>query len=70
MCKHIFIIFLILQLPLSYQIHKDGSLVIHDIQHADRGNYTCAVENAYGKDEISYSVNVRGNKPNKLNIYW
>lgn len=56
---------LILQLPFSPQIHKDGSLVIHDIQHSDRGNYTCAVENTHGKDEISYAVNVRGNNPHK-----
>jgi len=66
----IFIIVPILQLPPSPQINKDGSLIIHDIQHSDRGNYTCAVENTHGKDEISYAVNVRGNKPNKLNMYW
>lgn len=53
-------------LNVSYTVHikinKDGSLVIHDVQHSDRGNYTCAVENMHGKDEISYAVNVRGNK--------
>lgn len=42
-----------------YQINKDGSLVIHDVQHSDRGNYTCAVENTHGKDEISYAIHVR-----------
>lgn len=35
---------------------------IYDIQHSDRGNYTCSVENTYGKDEITYVINVRGNK--------
>lgn len=42
------------------QINKDGSLDIHDAQHSDRGNYTCAVENVHGRDAIFYSVNVRG----------
>jgi len=69
MCMHIFLTVLILQLPPSPQINKDGSLIIHDIQHSDRGNYTCAVENTHGKDEISYAVNVRGNKKLKVIKY-
>ncbi|XP_050441202.1 cell adhesion molecule Dscam2 isoform X2 [Adelges cooleyi] len=53
-----------------YQINKDGALVIHDVQHTDRGNYTCFVENTHGKDEIVYTVNVRvPPPPPKLSIH-
>ncbi|VVC29919.1 Fibronectin type III,Immunoglobulin subtype,Immunoglobulin-like domain,Immunoglobulin-like [Cinara cedri] len=53
-----------------YQINKDGSLAILDVQHSDRGNYTCAVENTHGKDEIVYSVNVRvPPSPPKLTVH-
>lgn len=39
-------------------IAKNGTLVIRDCQRADQANYTCSVENTWGKDHISYSVHV------------
>jgi hypothetical protein len=45
---------------IFFQINKDGSFLIKDIQHSDEGNYSCAVENEHGKDEIVYSIKVRG----------
>ncbi|PSN42210.1 hypothetical protein C0J52_11247 [Blattella germanica] len=44
----------------DYDINKDGSFLIKDIQHSDEGNYSCSVENQHGNDEIVYSVKVRG----------
>ncbi|KAK6630670.1 hypothetical protein RUM43_014659 [Polyplax serrata] len=38
------------------QLHKDGSLIIKDVQKIDQGNYSCSVENAHGKDEITYNL--------------
>lgn len=38
---------------------KNGTLYIRDCQRADEGNYTCSVENTWGKDEITYSIKVR-----------
>ncbi|XP_050541670.1 cell adhesion molecule Dscam2 isoform X2 [Daktulosphaira vitifoliae] len=53
-----------------YQINKDGSLVISDIQHSDKGNYTCFVENNHGKDVIIYSINVKvPPSPPKLSVH-
>jgi hypothetical protein len=43
-----------------FQINKDGSFLIKDIQHSDEGNYSCTVENVHGSDEIVYSIRVRG----------
>ncbi|XP_065214717.1 cell adhesion molecule Dscam1 isoform X2 [Planococcus citri] len=42
-----------------FEINKDGSLIIYDIQRTDGSNYTCYVENIHGKDEIIYSIIVR-----------
>jgi hypothetical protein len=46
-----------------FQINKDGSFLIKDIQHSDEGNYSCSVENVHGSDEIVYSIRVRGMLP-------
>jgi hypothetical protein len=43
-----------------FQINKDGSFLIKDIQHSDEGNYSCTVENVHGSEEIVYSIRVRG----------
>lgn len=40
-------------------IAKNGTLSIRDCQYTDSGNYTCNVENNWGKDEIMYSIVVR-----------
>lgn len=39
-------------------ISKNGTLLIKDCQRADEANYTCSVENTYGKDQITYTVRV------------
>ncbi|XP_046662354.1 Down syndrome cell adhesion molecule-like protein Dscam2 isoform X5 [Homalodisca vitripennis] len=49
----------VLQSNGRYQISKEGTLHIRDIQHADSGNYTCYVENTHGKDDIVYTIHVR-----------
>lgn len=41
-------------------MNKEGALHIRDIQHSDSGNYTCYVENTHGKDDIVYTIHVRG----------
>ncbi|EEB12183.1 down syndrome cell adhesion molecule, putative, partial [Pediculus humanus corporis] len=38
------------------QVQNDGSLIIKDVQKMDEGNYSCSVENVYGKDEIIYNL--------------
>lgn len=40
-------------------IAKNGTLNIREVQATDAGNYTCSVENTWGKDEIVYSVVVK-----------
>lgn len=40
-------------------ISKNGTLSIKDCQNSDGGNYTCAVENSWGKDEIVYNIIVK-----------
>lgn len=39
-------------------IVKNGTLFIRDCQRADEANYTCSVENTWGKDHITYSIRV------------
>ena len=39
-------------------IAKNGTLFIKDCQRADEANYTCSVENTWGKDHITYSIRV------------
>lgn len=40
-------------------IAKNGTLLIRDSMSTDEGNYTCTVENTWGKDEIVYSIIVK-----------
>lgn len=40
-------------------IAKNGTLTIKDSQHGDSGNYTCSVENTWGRDEITYRVLIK-----------
>ncbi|CAH1965461.1 unnamed protein product [Acanthoscelides obtectus] len=39
-------------------VFPNATLLIKDIQSVDQANYSCAVENQYGKDEIVYSLKV------------
>ncbi|KAF7273797.1 hypothetical protein GWI33_013511, partial [Rhynchophorus ferrugineus] len=39
-------------------IMPNGTLIIKDIQSVDQANYSCAVENQYGRDDIIYSLKV------------
>lgn len=38
---------------------KNGTLFIRDSQSTDAGNYTCSVNNTWGKDEIVYTVVIK-----------
>lgn len=40
-------------------IAKNGTLLIRDSMSSDEANYTCSVENTWGKDEIIYNVIIR-----------
>ncbi|XP_055315262.1 cell adhesion molecule Dscam2 isoform X3 [Sitodiplosis mosellana] len=40
-------------------IAKNGTLFIRDCMSTDEGNYTCTVENTWGKDEIVYSIIIK-----------
>uniref|UniRef100_A0A1B0GF88 Down syndrome cell adhesion molecule-like protein Dscam2 n=1 Tax=Glossina morsitans morsitans TaxID=37546 RepID=A0A1B0GF88_GLOMM len=40
-------------------IAKNGTLYIRECQATDAGNYTCSVENTWGKDEIVYNIIVK-----------
>ncbi|XP_031619714.1 Down syndrome cell adhesion molecule-like protein Dscam2 isoform X2 [Contarinia nasturtii] len=40
-------------------IAKNGTLLIRDCMSTDEGNYTCTVENTWGKDEIVYSITIK-----------
>lgn len=39
-------------------VPPNATLIIKDIQSVDQANYSCSVENQYGKDEIIYSLKV------------
>ncbi|XP_060519429.1 cell adhesion molecule Dscam2 isoform X3 [Cylas formicarius] len=39
-------------------VMSNATLVIKDIQNVDQENYSCSVENQYGKDEIVYHLKV------------
>ncbi|XP_044744906.1 Down syndrome cell adhesion molecule-like protein Dscam2 isoform X2 [Coccinella septempunctata] len=39
-------------------ILPNATLVIKDVQSSDQANYSCIVENTYGRDEIVYSLKV------------
>ncbi|KAF1748404.1 hypothetical protein GCK72_024871 [Caenorhabditis remanei] len=34
----------------KYEVNSDGSLVIHDLDEKDEGNYTCSASNDFGQD--------------------
>ncbi|XP_036340383.1 Down syndrome cell adhesion molecule-like protein Dscam2, partial [Rhagoletis pomonella] len=40
-------------------IAKNGTLYIRECQAIDAGNYTCSVENTWGKDEIVYNIVIK-----------
>ncbi|KAH9632597.1 hypothetical protein HF086_001840 [Spodoptera exigua] len=48
-----------LESTLRKNVTSDGSLVISMTQYLDSGNYTCSVENVHGRDEVTYSVEVK-----------
>uniref|UniRef100_T1IUI6 Down syndrome cell adhesion molecule-like protein Dscam2 n=1 Tax=Strigamia maritima TaxID=126957 RepID=T1IUI6_STRMM len=45
-----------LQTNERIRLQDDGSLFISTIQRSDAGNYSCRVQNVYGKDEITYNL--------------
>nr|XP_049701279.1 Down syndrome cell adhesion molecule-like protein Dscam2 isoform X20 [Helicoverpa armigera] len=48
-----------LESTLRKNVTSDGSLIISMTQYLDSGNYTCSVENVHGRDEVTYSVEVK-----------
>jgi hypothetical protein len=50
----------------SFHLHSNGSLYITDIQRPHQGNYTCAVNNVHGSDEISYFLRVLGKSRSRI----
>ncbi|XP_069361354.1 cell adhesion molecule Dscam1 isoform X3 [Maniola hyperantus] len=49
----------LLESTLRKNVSSDGTLIISMTQYADSGNYTCLVENAHGRDEVTYGVEVK-----------
>ena len=41
-------------------IHDDNTLVIKEAESTDSANYTCIVENSFGKDDASSAVQIIG----------
>lgn len=39
-------------------VYSNATLTIKDIQSVDQANFSCSVENQFGKDEIIYSLKV------------
>ncbi|GAB6026762.1 Down syndrome cell adhesion molecule-like protein 1, variant 2 [Chamberlinius hualienensis] len=39
-----------------YTIYDNGTLVIHNVERGDVGNYSCRVENTFGADEIEHEL--------------
>ncbi|XP_037873453.1 cell adhesion molecule Dscam2 isoform X2 [Bombyx mori] len=48
-----------LESTLRKNVSSDGTLTISMTQSADSGNYTCSVENIHGRDEVTYTVEVK-----------
>ncbi|XP_046991630.1 Down syndrome cell adhesion molecule-like protein Dscam2 isoform X2 [Schistocerca americana] len=46
----------------SVKINDEWQLYISPVTALHAGNYTCSVENIFGKDEITYYVTVQGNR--------
>ncbi|XP_049845654.1 Down syndrome cell adhesion molecule-like protein Dscam2 [Schistocerca gregaria] len=46
----------------SVKINDEWQLYISSVRPSHAGNYTCSVENRFGKDEITYYVKVQGNR--------
>ncbi|XP_049781073.1 Down syndrome cell adhesion molecule-like protein Dscam2 [Schistocerca cancellata] len=46
----------------SVKINDEWQLYISPVRASHAGNYTCSVENKFGKDEITYYVKVQGNR--------
>lgn len=44
---------------LRKTIAKNGTILMRDAQQSDAGNYTCSVENTWGKDEIVYHIVIK-----------
>ncbi|KAJ0009654.1 hypothetical protein NQD34_001356 [Periophthalmus magnuspinnatus] len=49
-----------------YEVHKNGSLIIRNIQPVDGGEYLCSVQNQYGSDEMLTNLVVLSQHPKIL----
>uniref|UniRef100_A0A3B4BGV6 Ig-like domain-containing protein n=1 Tax=Periophthalmus magnuspinnatus TaxID=409849 RepID=A0A3B4BGV6_9GOBI len=51
---------------IRYEVHKNGSLIIRNIQPVDGGEYLCSVQNQYGSDEMLTNLVVLSQHPKIL----
>ncbi|XP_055023020.1 LOW QUALITY PROTEIN: immunoglobulin superfamily member 10, partial [Boleophthalmus pectinirostris] len=49
-----------------YEVHKNGTLIIRNIQPVDGGEYLCTVQNQYGSDEMLTNLVVLSQHPKIL----
>lgn len=42
------------------KISPDGTLVVSNIEEEDGGDYSCHVQNDFGKDNVTYSIIILG----------
>ncbi|XP_056157051.1 matrix-remodeling-associated protein 5 [Lampris incognitus] len=49
-----------------FEVHPNGTLIIHNTQPMDRGQYLCTVQNQYGTDKMVVSLVVLSQHPRVL----
>lgn len=49
-----------------FQVHSNGTLVIHNVLPLDQGHYLCSVQNQYGEDKIVVNLIVEAEHPKVL----
>jgi hypothetical protein len=55
--------------PARLGLLPNGSLVVQEFGHADRGDYICFVDNGFGNDSVSFHLDLKFEYRNVL-YYW